>query len=268
MAKHFTEDEKRKIVELRGSGASYHDIAVALSRFKPDGTPHYRSIMEQYTKLKNNNQISVTPVSPPVIEKVVSLGELSKGQRIEYLRSNLDTNPRFKNTLNSILSPSEREMFLHEYFQVISEQDSLNNAEEQQLFTAILNLILFYRARERDNALYNNFINKVPNSTGQIMPYDTRWQDEAKECYTQYERGMKALKLSREQRLKDMEKIGNTFLDFAELLAKHENQEKIIEDIMYIERATDEEMKKFQENGWLISGKLPNNNPEVNYGSK
>lgn len=193
-------------------------------------------------------------------ENDVNLSEMSKNQRFEHLRKNIFTTSRGKHVFNKVLSKEESDLFCEEYFRILKEQDSLTNAEEQGLFTSILNYVLFHRALELDKVARTKFEKGGPGAI-----HDTRWQKEANDRYIQYQKGIEALKLSRQQRLKDLERAGNTFLDIAEQLFKRDNQDAFAEEIVRLERATVEDMKRLQENGWLISGLLPDNNPEVNY---
>jgi hypothetical protein len=71
---------------------------------------------------------------------------------------------------------------------------------------------------------------------------------------------MRTLKLSREQRLKDMQRQGTTFLDYAEKFAKNDEQAKAIDEILKLEAASQDELKRLQRNGWLVAGGLPDNN--------
>lgn len=203
----------------------------------------------------------IKPKEKPLLD-AVSLEDMSKKQRIDYIRKTIRGSARAKYTFEKIFNDEERELFLQEYFQVLQEQDTLTNAEEQQLFLAIMHLVLYMRARERDSKAYNDFV----KSNGSGRPYDSRWEATAQENIKQYEVAMKSLKLSREQRLKDMARAGNTFLDFAELLHKKESQENITQEILSLEKASEEELKRLQSNGWIIFGKSANNEPNVNYG--
>lgn len=215
---------------------------------------------EVMTVPKSQQPYVFNPDNLKINEDSVNLSEMSRNQRYEYLRKNLLASARGQHTFNKILSKDETDLFCEEYFRILKEQDSLTNAEEQQLFTAILNYVLYHRALELDHAA------RLKYESGQAgAMYDTRWQKEYNDRYIQYQRGIEALKLSREQRLQDLARSGNTFLDFAELISKKENQEALAEEIIKIESASVDELKRLQENGWLIFGTSPNNNPEVNY---
>lgn len=198
-------------------------------------------------------------VTPPSQKKLRSLESMSRKERFDYITRTIHDNPRSKHVFLNILNKDEQEIFLHEYSQVLLEQDSLTNAEEQQLFNAILNLVLYYRARARDTKAYEDYAAK------KITIYDSRWQDEATNCHKVYAETIKGLKLSREQRLKDMARSGNTFLDYAENFVRKEQQESIADEVMELAKATDTELKRLQANGWVIFGKSTSNNHEVKY---
>lgn len=193
-------------------------------------------------------------------EDAINLSDMTSNQRYEFLRKHIFKSTRGKHTFNKILNKEETDLFCEEYFRILKEQDSLTNAEEQGLFTAILNYVLYHRALELDKEAREKFERGVPGTV-----YDTRWQKEYNDRYVQYIKGIEALKLSRQQRLKDLARSGNTFLDIAEQLMKKDNQNALADEIMRIEHANAEELKRLQENGWMIFGGAPNNNPETNY---
>src|SRR5690606_3145042 len=125
---------------------------------------------------KNTGQV-LTPTDGIVPDKVVSdspnknvrpstnstivknaqqpdLNELTRKQRVDYLKQKLPASARGKHIFNNVLSADEQELFLEEYYTVISEEDSLTSAEEQQLFNAILHLVLAWRAMAQDKECY------------------------------------------------------------------------------------------------------------------
>ena len=193
-------------------------------------------------------------------EDNVNLSELTRNQRYDYLRKNLLKSTRGMHLFNKVLSKEEADLFCEEYFRILKEQDSLTNAEEQSLFAAILNYVLYHRALEMDKAARTKYESGAAGSV-----YDTRWQKEYNDRFTQYQKGIETLKLSRQQRLQDLARSGNTFLDLAEQLYKIENQEALTDEVMQIEKMTEKETQRLQENGWILFGGSPNNNPEVNY---
>lgn len=198
-------------------------------------------------------------VVPPSQKKLRSLESMSRKERFDYITRTIHDNPRSKHVFLNILNQDEQEIFLHEYSQILLEQDSLTNAEEQQLFNAILNLVLYYRARARDTKAYEDYAAK------KTQIYDSRWQDEATNCHKVYSDTIKGLKLSREQRLKDMARSGNTFLDYVENFVRKEQQISIADEIMELAKSTEAELKRLQENGWVIFGRSATNSGEVKY---
>lgn len=227
--------------------------------------------IERFTQGQNTVTLPKAQLPKPYdngavkIDQDVSLENMSRNQRFEYLKANLRASVRGKHTFTKILSEDEGELFIQEYFRIVKEQDTLTNAEEQQLFIATLSYVLMHRALELDRKAYQDYMNKT---NGPASTYDTRWQKESAERNEQYQKGIESLKLSRAQRLKDLARSGNTFLDYVEVFQKKENQFSIADDIMRIESMTDAEVKRLQDNGWMIFGSSPNNNPEVNYGKE
>lgn len=268
MGKHYSESEISELIRLRDvEKLSWPQIAEKLGRFK-NGQPHTRSVQDQYYAQSKHSEKTNRNLGQSAFDGGTDLAGMSRKQRYDYLDQNLDGSERAKHTFNHILTPEEVKLFKEEYYRVLREQDSLTNAEEQQLFSAILNYVLAQRALQEDQLARTSYLNRnVPgNNPNQI--YDSRFHEQYLNHFKQYQEGLKALKLSREQRLKDITNIGHTFLDFAEILNKKENQEGIADEIMKIEKMTEDEIKRLQENGWLIFGRSPQNNPEINYGEK
>lgn len=248
-----------------GAGAGAGVPAGSQIVSKPDFMPMNQSAPE-FQNVPNPSILD-GPAKPylSTFEEGVNIADLSRKQRFEYLERTLLASARAKHTFTKVLSPTEVELFKEEYFRVVREQDSLTNAEEQQLFTAILNFCLSQRALSDDQTARYNYANKV---NGPTTLYDSRYHEQYLNHYKQYQDGLKSLKLSREQRLKDIAKSGTSFIDYAEIIAKRENQEGAAEEIIKIESMTEQEVRRLAENGWLIFGRSPINNPHVNYGSE
>lgn len=291
MAQHFTQDEVREIVRLKDvENLTHREIALKLNRLDKDGQPNERSIMSQYTKFKKatgqvlSSTDGIVPapelakpspkenVQPSTNSTVLNKGgiqpdlnELTRKQRVDYLRQKLPASARGKHIFNNVLSADEQELFLEEYFSVISEEDSLTSAEEQQLFNAILHLVLAWRAAAQDKECYQK--SPLAGYQGSDMTvYVDTFKRDYQENMKKYNEFIKSLKLSREQRLKDLQRQGTTFLDFAEKYAKHDEQTMAVQEILKLEDLSERELRKLQANGWLVAGGLPNNNPP-NFGA-
>lgn len=281
MPSHFTPDIVAEIVRLKDvDGLTHKEIAVKLNRLDSNGLPNERAIMAQYTKFKKSNNQNLAPTDgiPTSKESVVvnniftpkdvtttDLNELTRKQRVEYLKQKLPTSARGRHIFNNVLTIDEQEIFLEEYYTVIREEDSLTSAEEQQLFNAILHLILAWRAAAQDRECYLK--SPLSGYKGQDMTvYVDTFKKDYQENMKKYGEFMKSLKMSREQRLKDMQRQGTTFLDFAEKYAKHDEQYIAIQEILKLEELSATELKRLQANGWLVGGGLPNNQPP-NFGT-
>lgn len=289
MAAHYSEKDLETIVFLKDTeGLTHAQIAEKLGRFDKAGQPNARAVMNQYKKAKSAGVQAVVKakvadakiapssllgdepaglsagvpqkelISPKEEKQPDQLNELSKRQRVTYLKSRMNVSARSKHTFDNILNADEQTMFLEEYFSVISEEDSITSAEEQQLFGAILHLVLALRAAARDEQCFQ----KSPMSgyTGvDAAPYIDLFKKDYQDNMKKYTETMKGLKLSREQRLKDLQRHGTTFLDFAEKYSKTDEQAKAADEIMRLEELSMDALKNLQANGWLIGGGLPNN---------
>lgn len=266
MAARFTSAEIAQIVSLKQGGKTYKEIALTLNRYTKSGLPNERSVMAQYKKAlpplstkAPASAPSITPVKPSPIqtEDEVQISEMSRRQRVDYLRTKLPAMQRGRFYYTEIFEPDERLMFEEEYFRILAEEDSMTNVEEMQLFMAVVHYVMAARAAKRDKVCYDNSPLAGTGKTGIYTDQHTR---EYHEQTKKYNDAMKGLKMSREQRLKDMQRHGTTFLDFAEKLAKTDEQALVIDEILKLESATVKDFERLQANGWLIGGGLPNNN--------
>jgi len=287
MAAHFSPDEIQQIIHLKDvEGLSHKDIAIKLNRLNRKGEPNARAIMTQYSKARKADKPSTPtpnatttttpqasvkapsnstgPSSPSPVttssaidipQEVGQLNELSRKQRVAYLRNKLPNSARGKHTFDHILNLEEKELFLEEFFKIINEEDSLTSAEEQQLFTAILHFTLAMRAAKQDRETYEK-----SSIAGGKHQYIDLFKKDMHDNMKKYQDAMKSLKLSREQRLKDLQRQGTTFLDYAERYSKTDEQAKAAEEIMRLEKLSMDELKRLQANGWLSAGGLPDNN--------
>ena len=265
MAKHFTARDRAEIVRLKDTeGKTHKEIAIVLNRFDSKGQPNDRAIMKQYKRAKSEG---LTPALSPIKKEVVAvppeddraLNEMSRAERTAHLRSVLPDSPKGKFIYGEVFDVTERSMFEDEYFRILSEEDSFTAAEEGILFMAMVHWTLAMRALKRDKDTYNRSAQAGYKGQDQLM-YSDQWTRDYQENMKKYESMMKSLKLSREQRLKDVQRMGTTFLDYAERVARTNEQEKLAEEIMKLEHASAEELKKLQKNGWIVGGGLPNNN--------
>lgn len=244
-------------------GKTHKEIAIELGRFDKHGEPNDRAIMKQYKRAKEQGLLPVpSPTKEVVAEEVAqikALNEMSRRERTEHLRKVLPDSPKGKFIYGEVFDDTERLMFEDEYFRILSEEDSFTSAEEGILFMAIVHWTLAMRALKRDRDTYNKSAQAGYKGQDQLV-YTDQWTREYHENMKKYESMMRSLKLSREQRLKDIQRMGTTFLDFAERVARSNEQEKIADEIMKLENASVEDFKRLQENGWMIGGGLPNNN--------
>lgn len=272
MAQHFKQSEIQQIIDYRDNqNLSYQEIAEKIGRLTKDGKPDSRAVCVQYNKAKKISSVSgmvmsnTTPSSIGDIELAQpqptqrpDLNELTRKQRVEFLKGQIPASARGRHIFTQVLSSDEQELFLEEYFNVLREEDSITSAEEQQLFNAILHLILAWRASAQDRQCWlKSPLAGYTGNDSQI--YTDTFKKDYQENMKKYNEFMRTLKLSREQRLKDLQRQGTTFLDFAEKFAKNDEQAKAIEEILKLESASQKELSRLQENGWLIAGELKGN---------
>lgn len=254
--KVITEKERLTIVAMKDQGHTYKDIGVALGWDK-DRKNYERSVAEQYRKIKHGGTKTGTAKAtktPPPTEQL--LEQMDRVQRNEYLAARLRLSPRYQTIISKGLSPEERDLFEYEYSQLIKSMDSLTEAEEQMLFTALHEYVLSHRAgsikselercvQETLSGMWKDgdirFRTVVPN----------KYSDEQESHLKRYESLMDKLKLSRSQRLDKVKDTKKTLVDVARDLTTSEQQARVADEIERIERVTDKELKRMLASGYL-----------------
>lgn len=254
--KIITEKEKITILSMRDSGSTYKEIGIALG-WDRNRKNFERAVAEQYRKLKKESGASTTKAKEVKSSSGEQLLEqMDRVQRNEYLVARLRLSPRYKTIIDKGLSKGERELFEFEYGEIIKSMDSLTEAEEQMLFTALHEYILSHRAgtikaelekcmQETLSGMWNEgdsrFCRSVP----------TKYSDEQERHLKRYESFMDKLKLSRAQRLDKVKDTKKSLVDVARDLTTSEQQARVADEIERIERVTDEELQRMLDSGYL-----------------
>ncbi len=186
----------------------------------------------------------------------ISLDSMTRDERYEYLKKNIENFPRVKMFFASF-SGEERAVFLDEYLKIVRSFDSLTEPEEQTLFTAILEYILAARAlrlKSIEEKLYEK------SMSGEIKEDDAefrrtvsdRYQKEYESHMKNYENLLKACKATRNQRLSEIKSERKTLVDVAQEMTNKSIQSDMAERIIKLSDAKDEELKRLIEGGYLF----------------
>lgn len=256
MGFRFTKLEIDKVHELYLKGFSDAEIARELNRTNNSAVKAIYKLRKRNGWHKNATNNRGEPTGIRDLEKTMNMEDMTRPQRIAYLRSRFESSPRCRETFK-LLSADELEIFQDEYFRLLSEIDNVSAAEEQSLFLAIFEFVLAFQAqrnKSNEEQKVRETQDKKLKSTdaNYRVNVNERWNKEYTDHMKVYRELIAGLKLSREQRLKDEIKSKKTFLDYAYALADRENQLSVAREIVDLDKKSDEELKRLIENGWLF----------------
>lgn len=182
-----------------------------------------------------------------------TLDEMTRDERFRFIESRLQTSPRFKIAFKNF-GPEDKNLFVSEYLEVIKSTDTLTEVEEQAVFAAVLEFVLAFQAlnrkekleKLRDQTIEGKFEEDDPRFTRVV---DDKYQKEYDQHMKLYQKGMEQLKMSRQQRLKEIRSQKQTLVDLAEALSQKNAQAEIADEIEKLSKLKDSELKKLLDNG-------------------
>lgn len=185
-----------------------------------------------------------------------SLDSMTREERYEYLKNNIENFPRVKMFFSSF-SGEEKSVFLDEYLKIVRSFDSLTEPEEQTLFTAILEYILAARSlriKSLEERLYEKSMNgEIKEDSSEFRrTVSDRYQKEYESHMKNYENLLKACKATRNQRLSEIKSERKTLVDIAQEMTNKSVQSDMAERIIKLSDAKDEELKRLVEGGYLF----------------
>lgn len=246
MPKIFSEEEKARVRELAKEGRTHKDIADQMREEFPENwgaTNAHRTV----------SRIIKEADSPPQPEK--TLDEMTRDERFRFIESRLEESPRFTITFKSF-NDEEKNLFITEYLDVIRSTDTLTEVEEQAVFAAILEFVLGIQAlnrkerleKLRDETLEGKYDQDDPRYTRIV---DDKYQREYDQHMKLHQKGMEQLKMSRQQRLKEVRSQKQTLVDLAEMLSHKNAQAEVAEEIEQLAKKKDDELKRLLDLGHI-----------------
>lgn len=255
MKRSITQEELAKIVKLAESGKSDTEIAAELG-WNEKLTDPERAVAKQRYKLGLKKRGPDSPLKDNKL-KTKLLELMTKDERYEFIKSSIDSNPRNRLVFQSF-SHEEKLCFLDQYYSVIQSTESINEAEEQQLFAAIVEYVLAFRSlrlkseeelcveetlrgeHDKDDPRYRLSVHKSFNEE-----YNTHLKN--------YQDLFEQLKLSRKQRLDRIRTDSKkTLVDLALELSTTSIQALAADEIEKLSLARDEELKKMIEEKTIL----------------
>jgi hypothetical protein len=249
MPKVFPENEKEVVYRLSDEGLSNVQIA---ERMKEDFPANWST--------KSGDRAAARILSErkesTVLQQEKTLDEMTRDERFKYISARLQGTPRFRMAFTNF-NNEEKEVFVDEYLKIVKATDSLTEVEEQALFASILELVLAFQAlsrKEREEKLFQKSLDgEFVDGDPQFRRFvDERYHKEYDQHMKLYNAGIKTLKMSREQRLKEVRSERRTLVDLAEELSHKTTQAEVANEIERLSKASDEELKKMLENGHVF----------------
>lgn len=250
MPKVFPEEQRIMVRDLAAQGKNNIDIAAIMAeRFPADWNAKsaHRTVARI---LKEYESLSMGIHTLPK-----TLDEMSREERTRHIEARVQTTPRFLMAFRNF-SPEDKDVFVHEYLNVVRSTETLTEVEEQALFASILELILAFQAlnrkemeeRWRDESLQGTIAEGDPKFRRIV---DEKYQREYDQHIKLYQRGMEQLKMSRKDRLKEVRSQKQTLVDLAEELSSKNAQSEVADEIERLSKMKDEELKRLLELGHL-----------------
>jgi hypothetical protein len=252
MPKLFPDTERSMVKQLAKEGLTHVAIAEKMATLYPANWNNKSGARAAARILKDETESKA--VAKEVGPK--TLDEMSREERFRYIRDRLQSTPRFRMVFDEF-SDDEKEVFIDEYLSIVRATDTLTEVEEQALFTAILELILSFQAlrrKQREEKLYEDSMSgKIPEDDPKFRRFvDDKYHKEHDQHSKLHQQGIRNLKMSREQRLKEVKSERRTLVDLAEELSTKTVQAEVANNIEVLSKLRDDELKKMLEEGHLF----------------
>lgn len=173
----------------------------------------------------------------------------------ENIGMKVHTNEKIQLFMTS-LNEEEKRVFLSEYTKLYKELDSLTDAEEQQLFTAVMLTILSARSlvvMTQEEGFYKDSID------GNIDPTDNRYRTEPnpgprkdwESHVSQQIKLLEQLKMTRKQRLERVNAGKDNLVEIVKEMSNNESLAAISTRIVELADKSDEALKELLEKGHI-----------------
>lgn len=249
MPKIFSEQEKMRVRELSLDGLPNTEIAQRMRNEYPEnwGSKYAHRTVARILKESEEESKKIA---------MKTLDEMSREERFRHIESRLQHSPRFKMAFKNF-DVEEKTLFIDEYLSIIKSTDTLTEVEEQAVFAAVLEFVLAVQALNRKET-EEKFRDMTMN--GEIEDnddprfrrhVDDKYQREYDQHMKLYQKGMEQLKMSRQQRLKEVRSQKQTLVDLAETLSNKNAQAEVADEIERLSKLKDEELKKLLDLGHI-----------------
>lgn len=255
------DDQKALIARLLDQGDTHKHIAEQLGWTNKTAE---RSVARVAKEIRESGGLNPLQISLQKVEEVrhKTLDEMTREQRMIYLKNQINETPRFKFVFEAF-SSQEQSVFIDEYITIVAAIDSLTEPEEQGLFAAIGEFVLAYRAlrfKTQEERWYE------ASMDGTLLPEDddgvhnprfrrTNDSDKYRKGYDDhmklYQRGISELKMSRVQRMKEVRSDRKSLVDVIEAFSHKNAQADASEAIIKLQKMRDDQLLEMIENGYI-----------------
>jgi hypothetical protein len=248
MPKLFPEEEKIRVRELAADGLSHKEIARHMKEEYPDNWSSdyaHRTVSRIIKDGETDSDFASDK----------TLDEMSREERFKFIENRLQSSPRFKMAFKNF-DTEEKRLFIEEYLDVIKSTDTLTEVEEQAVFAAILEFVLAFQALNRkeieEKLRDQSMSGDIPEGDPRFRRHvDDKYQKEYDQHMKLYQKGMEQLKMSRQQRLKEVRSQKVTLVDLAEMLSNKNAQAEVADEIENLAKLKDSELVKLLEEGHI-----------------
>jgi len=248
MPKIFSEPEKMRVRELSIEGLPNTEIANKMKEEYPENWSSKYAHRTVGRILKDSEEQAIKSATK-------TLDEMSREERFRYIEGRLQTSPRFKMAFRNF-DADQKTLFISEYLDIIKSTETLTEVEEQAVFAAVLEFVLAVQAlnrKETEEKFRDMSMNReVEEDDPRFRRHvDDKYQREYDQHMKLYQKGMEQLKMSRQQRLKEVRSQKQSLVDLAEMLSNKNAQAEVADEIERLSKMKDTELKKLLELGHI-----------------
>ena len=256
MPKIFSEEEKNMVFRLLDQGLSQAEVARRMVEIYPKtwSSPNAVKSIGRMVKDRGEPTSFLQDFESQKVSRK-TLDEMTREERFNFISEKLKGTPRYRMVFGSF-TDNEKAVFVDEYLSIIRSVNSLTEPEEQSLFAGILEFILAFQAlnlKKREEILYQKSIDgEISENSPQFRrTLDDRFQREYDQHMKMYQKFMEQLKMSREQRLKEVQTERLTLVDLAEELSNKTSQADAAAEIERLSKLKDVQLKEMLEKGYI-----------------
>ncbi len=256
VGRRITDEEITVIAQYAELGKSDAEIADLLGWTK-DMADAPRAVAKQRRKLslKKTGNDPIPKIDRSNLAKNKLLEVMTRQERFDFIKSRIHSNPRNVLVFRS-LSKEEEAFFLSEYYNVLQSTDSITEAEEQQLFVAMIEYVLAFRSlemkTEEERCVQETLNGEHEKDDARYkLKVDPRHAEDYENHLSTYQNLMNGLKMSRKQRLDKVKSDRRTLVDVASELSTQNAQSVAADEIERLSLSSDEELKRLLDNGYV-----------------